>query len=697
MTCIFKGFRLRGYLKCCSNTLWIGVTHRQEFKTVRVLDGTVVLMSDCTIGKETDANSACFHKWRVYLCFQKFNRSPPRSHTSTHESECGAHYLTLELRVRSWVVKSRVMPSSPHSPTDTQFPPHALIDYAMLADGERGILVGPRGDFAWMCAPHWDSDAVFSTLIGGGGVYAVTPSDPRFVWGGYYEDCSLIWRSRWITSSSVIECREALAFPGDRDTAVVLRRIVAVEGTCSVKCVLDVRAAFGQESMDQLHRHRGTWTARSGELYVRWSGGERARVRRDGGLEMVVTLEPGDYHDLVLELGVNDFDEDPKPADVYWTSTTASWAQEVPQFDATIAPRASSHAYALLRGLTSASGAMVAAATMSLPERAETGSNYDYRYAWIRDQCYAGQASAVATPLPLLDDAVRFVSERILADGSSMKPAYRVDGRAIPKERRLKHLAGYPGGSDKVGNWVNGQFQLDAFGEALLLFAAAARHDRLDAIHWSAVETAVNAIEQRWHEAGAGIWELDNRLWTQSRLMAVAGLRDIARNAPAATAPTWLSLADAILSEVASTSVHHSGRWQRAVDDERVDASLLIPTIRNGLARDDPRGLATLAAIRGELVSDGYVYRFRHDARPLEDAEGAFTFCGLLMALALHQQGEVVEARAWFERNRAVAGPPGLLSEEFDIRQGQLRGNIPQAFVHALLLESSFRLGQPWP
>jgi len=29
-----------------------------------------------------------------------------------------------------------------------------------------------------------------------------------------------------------------------------------------------------------------------------------------------------------------------------------------------------------------------------------------------------------------------------------------------------------PGGSDIVGNWVNKQFQLDAFGEALLLFAA---------------------------------------------------------------------------------------------------------------------------------------------------------------------------------------------------------------------------------
>ncbi|HTX12164.1 MAG TPA: hypothetical protein VME22_26345, partial [Solirubrobacteraceae bacterium] len=58
-------------------------------------------------------------------------------------------------------------------------------------------------------------------------------------------------------------------------------------------------------------------------------------------------------------------------------------------------------------------------------------------------------------------------------------------------------LPGYPGGTDIVGNWVNHQFQLDAFGEALLLFAAAAEHDRLDADGWRAVEQAVAAIRSR--------------------------------------------------------------------------------------------------------------------------------------------------------------------------------------------------------
>ena len=105
------------------------------------------------------------------------------------------------------------------------FGPQVLREYALVADGERGGLIGPHGDLVWMCAPRWDSDAVFSALIGGGGAYAVTPADPWHVWGGYYEPDSLIWRSRWVTSGTVIECREALAFPGDPDRIVLLRQV----------------------------------------------------------------------------------------------------------------------------------------------------------------------------------------------------------------------------------------------------------------------------------------------------------------------------------------------------------------------------------------------------------------------------------------------------------------------------------------
>ncbi|MER6503870.1 trehalase-like domain-containing protein [Streptomyces sp. NPDC001455] len=112
--------------------------------------------------------------------------------------------------------------------------PHALRDYALIADGERGALVGPCGDISWLCAPHWHSDAVFAALIGGPGHYSVTPRG-RFVHGGYYEEGGLIWRNRWITETGIVECRDALVFPGDPHRTVLLRRVGAVDGTAENK------------------------------------------------------------------------------------------------------------------------------------------------------------------------------------------------------------------------------------------------------------------------------------------------------------------------------------------------------------------------------------------------------------------------------------------------------------------------------
>ena len=152
-----------------------------------------------------------------------------------------------------------------------RFPPHVLRDYALLADGERGAVVGPQGDIVWMCAPRWDSDAVFSALLGGPGGYSITPVD-RFVWGGYYEEGSMIWRSRWVTNHGIIECREALAFPGEPHRAVLLRRIVAADGDAKIRITLSPRAGFGRHHLTQLHHADDIWTGRSGPLHLRWTG-----------------------------------------------------------------------------------------------------------------------------------------------------------------------------------------------------------------------------------------------------------------------------------------------------------------------------------------------------------------------------------------------------------------------------------------
>ncbi len=575
------------------------------------------------------------------------------------------------------------------------FQPTVLREYALIADGERGALCGPRGEIAWLCAPGWDDEAVLSGLVGGNGAYAVTPAE-RHVWGGRYEPGSLVWRNRWVTTSGIVECRDALAFPGDPHRVVVLRRMESPEGTAQVRVVLDLRAGFGQEPMRDVRRTiDGRWTARTGSLWIRWTGAPAARPGADGRLELELTVPAGDHRDLVLEISDRELPE-PVDPDQAWARTEEAWHAAVPEFANSVAPRDARHAYALLRGLTTGSGAMVAAATLGLPERAEAGRNYDYRYAWIRDQCYAGIAVGVDGPHPLLDDAVKVTTARLLEHGDRLAPGYRTDGSAIPRERQL-HLPGYPGGADVVGNWVNGQFQLDAFGEVLQLLTVAAYHDRLDDDGRRALHLAVDVIERRWDRPDAGIWELREDWWTHSRLACVAGLRAAAGVVTRGEADRLSDLADAILRETSSTARDRTGRGGAA----RVTTAPTRPCCCHrcgaGFPRTTRECARPIAAVENELTQDGYAYRFASDGDvPLGENEGAFLLCGFELALAYWHQGQADRAWRWFERNRAACGPPGLFTEEYDVRQRQLRGNLPQAFVHAMFLETSLRLaGDP--
>ena len=308
----------------------------------------------------------------------------------------------------------------------------ALHDYVLLADGERGAIVGPRGDIGWMCAPRWDSASIFSALIGGVGTYSVTPVEP-FVWGGCYDDGSLIWTNRWTTRTGTILCRDALAFPGDAHRAVLLRRVCAVDAATALDVTLRPRGGYDRHPLTDVHRQAGAWSGRCGQLHLRWSGAAAA-CSYDGGerLSLHLELEQGQQHDLVLEISDRPLPPALVVAEDAWRATEEAWQAAVPKLENCLSAREARTSYAVLRALTSETGGMVAAATTSLPERAEAGRNYDYRYVWIRDQCFAGIAAAAIDDDTLLDAAVEFVTARVLEHGDHLAPAYTSVGEACP-------------------------------------------------------------------------------------------------------------------------------------------------------------------------------------------------------------------------------------------------------------------------
>ena len=261
----------------------------------------------------------------------------------------------------------------------------------------------------------------------------------------------------------------------------------------------------------------------------------------------------------------------------------------------------------------------------------------------------------------------------------------------MPDERHLD-LPGYPGGADILGNRVGRQFQLDAFGESLLLFAAAARHDLLDTDDWRAAELAAARDRARWTEPDAGIWEIDDRRWTHCRLIVRGRAARHRRGHRRPRAADWLTLADRIVADTAATACTPpvAGSARPTIRAGRRTAAAGAP---RALPADDPR---TSAPWTATCATDRRRLRLPLPARRPAARPGRrlVPLCGFLVALALHQQRRTIEAAAG---SNAPAPPAGPRAVQRGIRrpERQLRGNLPQAFVHALQLEAAVRIGQP--
>ena len=96
-----------------------------------------------------------------------------------------------------------------------------------------------------------------------------------------------------------------------------------------------------------------------------------------------------------------------------------------------------------LKGLTYApSGALLAAATTSLPETPQGERNWDYRYSWIRDSTFMLWALLSLGFEWEANDFFYFIAD-VAAGEENLQVMYGLDGERQLDEYILDHLEGY--------------------------------------------------------------------------------------------------------------------------------------------------------------------------------------------------------------------------------------------------------------
>jgi GH15 family glucan-1,4-alpha-glucosidase len=601
----------------------------------------------------------------------------------------------------------------------SSFPP--IAEYAFLSDCETVALVAPSGAVEWLCLPRVDSPSVFGALLDrDAGSFRFGPDGLSVPTARRYLPGTMVMETSWGTGAGWIIVRDVLLIgnwhhaedrshthrraPTDYDADhVLLRTVRCVNG--EVQLLLDCEPKF------DYGRDPATWRY-TGEGYH-----EGTAISSDGKVELKLTTD--------LRLGFEgsravarhlmkegevvyaalSWSEHAAPQDIdeaydrlVWTAHHwQHWLQRgsFPDHPWRVALERSA---LTLKGLTYApSGALLAAATTSLPETPQGERNWDYRYSWIRDSTFMLWALLSLGFEWEANDFFYFIAD-VAAGEEKLQVMYGLDGERELHEYTLDHLEGYERARPvRVGNAAYEQQQHDVWGALLdSVYLHTRSRDSLDDRVWRILSRQVEEAIAHWREPDRGIWEVrgEPQHFTSSKMFCWVACDRGARLAQLREdwerADRWRAAADEIHADICAHGVDERGAFTQSYGSKALDASLLLIPLMRFLPPDDPRVRATVFAIADELTEQGLVLRYRTEETDdgLQGREGSFLICSFWLVSALTEIGELDRARTLCERLLSYASPLGLYAEEIDPDTGRHLGNFPQAFTHLALINA---------
>jgi GH15 family glucan-1,4-alpha-glucosidase len=573
-----------------------------------------------------------------------------------------------------------------------------------------------------------DAPSVFGAMLDrGAGAFRLGPADVRVPAARRYLPGTMIVETTWSLPTGWAVVRDALLVgpwryrdsrsagyrraPADHCAEqVLLRTIRCLEG--EVDFVLDCEPAFGYG------RQRGDWQY-SGSGYgaaeCAADGHEPVRLTTDLNLGFEGShalarhrLREGDRRFCALSWGDGSPPADAAAACHRQQQTADFWHEWISRGDFPDHPwRQYLERSALtLKGLSYApTGALLAAASTSLPETPGGERNYDYRYTWLRDSAF--MLWALHT-LGLDRDASDFyyfitdLAEQDADHGADLQIMYGIGGERELTEHTLDHLSGYEDARPvRIGNGAWDQRQHDVWGVLLdSVFLHSRSGDRLDERRWPMLARQVDAAVRHWRDPDQGLWEVRGpaQHFTASKVMcwvaADRGARLARLRGDTGRATRWQRAADEIHADVCTHGTDDRGVFCQHYGTTSLDASALLIPLVGFLPPDDHRVRATVLAIADELTEDDLVLRYRVEETDdgFTGEEGSFTICSFWLVSALTEIGEVARARALCEKLLAAASPLLLYAEEIDPHTGRHLGNFPQAFSHLALINAVMHL-----
>ncbi|BAU56743.1 glucoamylase [Halorhodospira halochloris] len=590
----------------------------------------------------------------------------------------------------------------------------STLDQALIGNCGYAALISRQAEVTWACLPRFDGDPVFCSLLGspqagsGYGRFAIELERLARSEQEYVRNTAITVTRLYDADGGAVEVTDFAPrfeqFGRTFRPMMLIRRVRRLAGSPLIKIV--VRPVF------DYGKTRPSIT--QGSNHVRFVGPDGVlRLTTDASITAIADETSFILEDeLTLVLGPDEtLPHSPGETGAqfyehtctYWQEWVRSLAIPFEWQEAVI--RA---AITLKLNTFEDTGAVIAAATTSIPEAPESGRNWDYRYCWLRDAYFVINALNRLGATKTMENYVRYIINLVATNSENgLRPVYRINGRADLHETIADSLPGYRNmGPVRVGNQAYEQRQNDVYGSAILATAHLFFDERL---RRRGDESVFRRLEELGEQAvavyldpDAGPWEFRGfeKVHTFSTAICWAAARVLGAIADklgfGERAQYWRSRAEEIAEAIKEQAWNEQRQsYVASFGGDDVDASLMLLYEWGFLEAGDPRLASTVKAVEEELRTGDFLYRYVHEddfGRP----HTAFMTCAFWYVDALAAVGREDEARRMFERLLESRNHVGLLSEDIDPLTGELWGNFPQTYSMVGLINSAMRLSKSW-
>jgi len=586
-----------------------------------------------------------------------------------------------------------------------------IDDHGVIGDLRTCALIANDGTIDYLCWPELDSPSVFAALLDSeeAGRFTLAPDWPQARRQQLYLPDTNILQTRWLADEGVAEITDYMPICDESSKVPrLVRRVKVVRGTATFQLVCAPRHDYARAETRAEMREGGVAFLAEGQPALRLSATLPLRCENQAAVAEF-TLQSGEHAEFVFGN-----DDDPHVETIstarcfqdtldYWlrwsnhSSYQGRWREMVTRSALTL-KLLTSHEH----------GSIAAATTFGLPEELGGERNWDYRASWIRDASFSMYALMRLGYVEEAHDFTRWVGrcvEHSHDDTPHLQVMYRLDSGTELHESELLNLSGYADSQPvRIGNDAWRQTQLDIYGELMdAIYLANKYGDAISHRGWLHVSSMIDYVCDNWNQPDAGIWEMRGQPehFLHSRLMCWVALDRALRLGMKRSLPMPYDRWDRVRSEIRDDIWQNFwnaelGHFTATRGGTALDASMLLMPLVRFVSSTDPDWLATLDAIKANLVSDGLVRRYNISETPadgLAGGEGAFVACSFWYVECLARAGRVQEAHFEFEKLLSYANPLGLYAEEFTER-GYALGNVPQALSHLALISAAFFLNR---